>query len=87
MAKKLAGLVFDGGVKLEVGGKIWSAEKEIGRITSFALSPVLKRTVALGYLKYDYLAAGTSVKVVSAVEELDAQVAELPFVRGSWYAN
>ncbi|HEY3027752.1 MAG TPA: glycine cleavage T C-terminal barrel domain-containing protein [Pyrinomonadaceae bacterium] len=85
VAKKLAGLVFDGEVKLKVGAKIRSAEKEIGRITSFVLSPALKRTVALGYVKYDFLAAGTSVKVVSTNEEIGAQVTELPFVRGSWY--
>ena len=87
VAKKLTGLVFDGEVKLEVGAKIRAADKEIGRITSFVLSPALERTVALGYVKYDFLAAGTSVKVVSAVEEVDAQIAELPFVRGSWYSN
>src|SRR5205807_9681824 len=87
VAKKLSGLVFDGEVKLEVAAKIRAADKEIGRITSFVLSPALQRTVALGYLKYGFLAADTSVKVVSASEEIDAQVAELPFVRGSWYPN
>ncbi len=87
VAKKLTGLLFDGEANLEVGAKIRSADIEIGRITSFVRSPALKRTVALGYVKYDSLAAGTSVKVVSADEEIDAQVAELPFVRGSWYPN
>ena len=87
VAKKLTGLVFADEVKLELGAKIHAADKEIGRITSSVLSPALERTVALGYVKYDFLAAGTSVKVVSADEEVDAQVAELPFVRGSWYPN
>lgn len=87
IAKKLTGLVFAGEVKLEVGAKIRAADKEIGRITSFVISPALKRTIAMGYVKYDFLAAGTSVKVVSPDEEIDAQVAELPFVRGSWYSN
>ena len=87
VAKKLTGLVFDGELKLPVDAKVRAADKEIGRITSFVISPALERTVALGYVKYDFLAAGTSVKVVSADEEIDARVANLPFVRGSWYAN
>jgi glycine cleavage system aminomethyltransferase T len=45
------------------------------------LSPHLGRSVALGYVKYDYLAPGTSVKVVSGDKEFAAQVTELPFVR------
>ena len=87
VAKKLTGLLFDGEAKLEVGAKIRAADKEIGRITSYVRSPALERTVALAYVKYDFLAAGTRVKVVSPNEEIDAQVAELPFVRGSWYPS
>jgi aminomethyltransferase len=58
-------------------------DKEIGRITSVAYSPHLGHTIALGYLKYDYLAPETSVTVVSGDEELPGEVAKLPFVKGS----
>jgi len=86
VAKKLSGLIFDHAAKLEEGVKIKSLDdKEIGRLTSATYSPHLGRTIALGYLKYDYLAPGTEVKVISAGGELAARVAELPFVRGSWY--
>jgi len=86
VAKKLTGLVFDQAVKTEVNEPIRSTDdKDIGRITSKTYSPHLGRTVALGYLKYDYLAPGTSVKIIAGDEELPAQVTELPFVRGSWY--
>jgi folate-binding protein YgfZ len=82
VAKKLTGMLFAHGVKAESGGTIRSADdKEIGRITSATLSPHLGRTVALGYVKYDYLAAGTSVKVLSGDHEFSAEVTELPFVR------
>jgi folate-binding protein YgfZ len=88
VAKKLAGLVFEGEVSLESGAKIFSVDdKEIGRVTSAGFSPRLARAIALGYLKYDYLGAGTGVKVISSEKELLAKVAELPFVRGSWYAD
>ena len=88
VAKKLTGLTFENEVALESGAKIFSADdKEIGRVTSLTFSPRLKRTIALGYVKYDYLGPGTSVKVVSADRELPAAVAELPFIRGSWYSD
>jgi folate-binding protein YgfZ len=85
VAKKFTGLIFDGGVALKSGAKILSTEdKEIGRITSSAFSPRLNRTIALGYVKYDYLKPGTSVKVDDAGhEQQTARVIELPFVSGS----
>jgi len=88
VAKKLTGLLFERGVKVQSGATIRSLDdKDIGRITSATLSPNLGRTVALGYIKYDYLAPGTSMKVVSGDKEFTAAVADLPFVRGSWYAS
>ncbi len=84
VAKKLAGLIFDQAVKVEANTTIKSTDdKDIGRITSKTYSPHLGRTVALGYLKYDYLAPGTSVKVNAGDEEIPAQVMELPFVKSS----
>jgi folate-binding protein YgfZ len=79
VAKKLSGLMLDGPAKIEREAKITSADgKEIGRVTSATFSPHLGGTIALGYVKYDYLAPGTEV----AVDDLPAQVVELPFVRG-----
>ena len=82
VAKKLAGLVFDQAVKVEANSTIKSTDdKDIGRVTSVTYSPHLGRTIALGYLKYDYLAAGTNVKSNSGAEEFQAEVMELPFVQ------
>jgi folate-binding protein YgfZ len=84
VAKKLTGLTFEQAVKVEAGAAINSTDgKEVGRITSKTYSPHLGRTIALGYLKYDYLGPDTSVKVIAGDEELLAQVTQLPFVRGS----
>jgi folate-binding protein YgfZ len=83
VAKKLSGLAFGRPVKVEPGAKVNTVDgKEIGRITSATLSPHLGETIALGYVKYDYLASGTEVKVVAGKREVSAQVVELPFVRG-----
>lgn len=86
VAKKLTGLMFDGEIGVESGAKILSVDdKEIGRVTSVVFSPHLNRNIALGYVKYDYLEPGTSVRVDSAGAKFTAEVAELPFIRGSWY--
>ena len=88
VAKKLTGVLLEQVVELESGAKILSDEaKEIGSITSATISPQLKQTIALAYVKYDYLTPGTKVKVVSAAQEFPATVTELPFVRGSWYTD
>lgn len=88
VAKKLTGVMLEQEVALESHAKILSAEdKEIGSITSSTVSPRLKHTIALAYIKYDYLEPGTKVKVVGADEKFPATVTELPFIRGSWYSD
>jgi folate-binding protein YgfZ len=88
VARKQTGVLLGQDVELESGAKILSDDgKEIGTITSATISPRLKQTIALAYVKYDYLAPGTKVKVVSGREEFPATVTELPFVRGSWYSE
>jgi glycine cleavage system T protein len=81
VAKKLSGLMFERTVATEGGAVVNSADgKEIGRITSVTDSPKLNRTIALAYLKYDYLAAGTQVRVITGDQGIAAEVVELPFV-------
>jgi folate-binding protein YgfZ len=88
VAKKIAGLILEGEVSLESGAKIFSVDdKEIGRVTSAGFSPRLARTIALGYVKYDYLEPGTGVRVFAGESEIPGQVTGLPFVRGSWYLD
>ncbi|HEX8651286.1 MAG TPA: aminomethyltransferase family protein [Pyrinomonadaceae bacterium] len=88
VAKRISGLSFDGEVEARRGAAIKATDgKEIGRVTSATVSPRLKRTIALAYVKYDYLAPGTQVSVRLDEEERAARVSELPFVRGSWYES
>jgi glycine cleavage system aminomethyltransferase T len=76
----LSGLIFDGAVEINAGAIINSVDgKEVGRITSVTYSPKLNRTVALAYLKYDYIAPETAVKVVNSDQEFSGKVAALPF--------
>ncbi|HMG76751.1 MAG TPA: aminomethyltransferase family protein [Pyrinomonadaceae bacterium] len=88
VAKKLTGVLLEHDIALESNAKILSDdEKEIGSITSATISPRLRHTIALAYVKYDYLEPGTKVKVVAAGEEFPGTVIEFPFIRGSWYSD
>ncbi len=88
VAKKLTGMILSEATPAPRNGPIASVEgKEIGRITSSTFSPKLNRAIALGYVKYDYLVPGTRVKIIAADGETEGSVAELPFIRGSWYED
>ncbi|MDQ3801896.1 MAG: hypothetical protein M3384_20930 [Acidobacteriota bacterium] len=79
VAKKLTGLIFDeaGGDAVKPNDEIKSAEgKNAGRVTSVTFSPKLEKTIALAYVRYDYLAEGTELKI----NEKTARVKDLPLV-------
>lgn len=83
VAKKLVGLEFDASRLIETGATIKSSDsQDIGRVTSTAFSPKLGKTIALGYIRYEYLEPGTNVAIDP---QTAGKVKELPFIRGSWY--
>src|ERR1044072_2273244 len=84
VAKKLTGLRFETDQPIAAGAAIRSTDdKEIGRGTSATFSPTFKRTVGLGYVRYEYLTPGTPVVVAGVA----AATHELPLVRGRWYED
>lgn len=79
VAKKLRGLVFEKPAMVASGTSIKSKDdKDIGQVTSSVYSPHLGRRVALGYMKFDYIDAGTEVKTSDGVP---GRVVDLPFVK------
>ncbi len=50
--------------------------KNAGKITSVTFSPKLHKTIALGYVRYDYLADGTKLQVI----DRECTVKTLPFL-------
>jgi folate-binding protein YgfZ len=75
IAKQLTGLILsetpDSNVELK------SPEgKSAGRITSVTFSPKLGKTIALGYVRYEFLAEGTELEI----GETAATVKNLPFI-------
>jgi len=80
VAQKLVGLLLDPGRELPApGAALQSDGREVGSVTSSALSPALGRPIALAYLKRDFIAPGTVVQLTGGA----ATVVALPFVARS----
>jgi folate-binding protein YgfZ len=79
VARKLVGLAFEGGAAPAPGARATVDGRDIGRVTSSAMSPILERPIALAYLHRDFLAPGTAV----LVDGEPAVVSALPFVNRS----
>ena len=54
--------------------RIFSAAKDIGRVTSSAFSPSLNKVVGLGYVHRDFVDPGTNVTVVWNDARIEAVV-------------
>ena len=61
--------------------RILHDDKEVGRITSAALSPTLGKIIALGMLRREWQEPGTAVQVESPDGSVPARVTPLPFYR------
>lgn len=76
VAKKLAGLILS--EPAAVGSELQSKDgKNAGRITSVTFSPNLEKTIALAFVRYDYLASGTELFLGDGST---VTVTDLPFV-------
>jgi folate-binding protein YgfZ len=76
VARRLVGMVFDAAAPPAPGTAVRSGDREIGRVTSSAMSPALDKPIALGYVQRDYVEPGTAI----AAGEAAGRVAALPFV-------
>jgi folate-binding protein YgfZ len=81
VAKRLTGLVLGPAAEfandLPSANELTSADgKNAGRITSVCISPALDKAIALGYVRYDFLAGGTKL----LAGEREVEVTNLPFV-------
>ena len=74
VAKQLTGLILE--TEAKTGDELKSLDgKNAGKITSVTFSPQLERFIALAFVRYDYLAEGTALKV----GETTVAVKHLPF--------
>ena len=80
VARRLVGLTASADSNLARGDVIQSDSRDVGHVTSAALSPDIGR-IALGYVQRDFVAPGTRVSIVHGSHTSPAVVAELPFVK------
>jgi folate-binding protein YgfZ len=87
VARKLTGLIFPN-EPFEIDDvTVYSEdEQEAGRVTSWVISPHLGYTVAMAYIKYDYLKMQTPIQMEAGGRTIKGIICnELPLVRGSFY--
>lgn len=66
------------------GDKIIRDEREIGYITSSTFSPALKKAIALGYIRREFIESGTKVSIKTREEKTaSAEVVKTPFYKKS----
>lgn len=63
------------------GGSIFSEDREIGVVTSGALSPAARSGIGLGYVLSRYAQPGQEVDIEVKDREIAAKIVELPFYR------
>jgi folate-binding protein YgfZ len=76
VARKLVGLTLDGSLAPVEGAAIRAGDRDVGIVTSTAMSPALQRPIALGYVQRDFLETGTRLTIGGQT----ATVTALPFV-------
>jgi folate-binding protein YgfZ len=76
VARKLVGILCEGHRVPSSGAVVTDHDRDVGRITSSALSPALGRPIALAYVHRDTAADGTAV----SVDGVAGRVAPRPFV-------
>ena len=80
VARRLVGLTLDPTASVPgVGSTIHANDREIGDVTSAAMSPALGRPIALGYVHRDFVKSGTEVRIADGLQSSSAVVTPLPF--------
>jgi glycine cleavage system T protein len=77
--RHLVGLVVKGSAVPRKGAKLFSGDREVGWVTSAALSPELKAPIAFGFPLRDFSAAGTALSIEADGARYEATVQTLPF--------
>jgi sarcosine oxidase subunit alpha len=75
--RKLAGLEFDrGGAELR-GAPLWAGKRIVGRVTSAGWSPILERSIGLGWIRRE---PGGEFPDVLRADRITARVVRTPFL-------
>jgi folate-binding protein YgfZ len=83
VAKRVALLEIDSDSRPIVGDGIFRGTKEVGKITSAVVSPILQKQIALGMIKYEPSQLGTELRIDSSGFSMSAKVIEPPHKSGA----
>ncbi len=81
-ARKLVGLVVDGGVARH-GHEVVAGDISVGRVTSGTFGPTVQRNIALAYVPADKAKIGTDVAIRIRDRDVPAKVVRTPFYKRS----
>jgi glycine cleavage system T protein len=81
--RHLVGFELEGEDLPVSGDKINCNEREVGYITSSTFSPALKKAIALGVIRREFIEPGTKVFIKREEKNQPAQVVKTPFYRRS----
>ena len=77
-SRKLMGLIFDSDQAPVAGDALEHDGKDVGKVTSACISPTLKRTIGLGWVKRGFYEPGTQLELLRSGEQLPVMVAKRP---------
>ena len=85
LSRLRVGIKPDGKVIAREGTKIFSEDnQEIGLVTSGTFGPSINRSIAMGYIKYNFSNIGNKILLEVRGKKHDAKVSELPFYKKSY---
>lgn len=79
--RRLVGLTLTGSSVPSHGAKLFSGDREVGWISSAALSPTLGHPIAFGFPLRDFIQPGTALTVEIDGQRHEATVTSLPFYK------
>lgn len=79
IARRLAAVLLEGSTIPRHGDRVRVGDREAGKVTSAAWSPLVNGPIAIAMLQRDFLEPGTSVEIEREGERLLARVVALPF--------
>jgi len=85
LSRLRVGIKPEGKVIAREGTKIFSEnDQEIGLVTSGTFGPSINRSIAMGYIKYNFSNIGNKILLEVRGKKHDAKVSELPFYKKSY---
>lgn len=82
LSRRLVGFeMIDRGIPRQHYKILNQAGEEIGEVTSGTMSPMLKKGIGMGYVKFDYRKADTEIYIQVRNKKLKAKVVKLPFYK------